>query len=152
MSKNRLVVGDMSWADTIPDWLLEEIKAERLIYGLAGISNPEVPKVGDAEVIAYLMTASLRAPMPSEYVEVYVYLTASLMKKRDKEIPDFMTEKLEHGLTRYEQQTLEDIKSKIYTARGGEINTPLLNFMRTFKKEIEREKNEPQLSLFYGSF
>ena len=47
-SKNRLVVGDATWADIIPDWLLEEIKAERLIYGLAGIANPEVPKVGDA--------------------------------------------------------------------------------------------------------
>ena len=38
MSKNRLVVGDMSWADVIPEWLLDEIKAERLIYGLAGIT------------------------------------------------------------------------------------------------------------------
>jgi hypothetical protein len=148
MTKNRLVVGDASWADMIPDWLLEEIKSERLIFGLAGIANPEAPKVGDAEVAAYLMTASMRAPMPGEYVEVYVYLTARLMKRQGKELPDFMAEKLERGLTQYEERTLEDLKSDIYRKRGGEIDTPLLNVMRTFKKEIERKKNEPQLSLF----
>ncbi|MCE5249405.1 hypothetical protein LLG96_04210 [bacterium] len=93
MTKNRLVVGDASWADMIPDWLLEEIRHERLIYGLAGISNPDAPKVGDAEVAAYLMTASMRAPMPGEYAEVYVYLTARLMKRQGTELPDFMAEK-----------------------------------------------------------
>ena len=148
MTKNRLVVGDASWADMIPDWLLEEIKAERLIYGLAGISNPEAPKVGDAEVAAYLMTASMRAPIPSEYVEIYTYLTARLMERQGKELPDFMAEKLERGLTQYEEYTLENIKGDIYRARGGEIDTPLLNMMRAFKKEIDKKKDEPQLSLF----
>ena len=148
MTKNRLVVGDMSWADMIPDWLLEEIKHERIIYGLAGIANPEAPKVGDAEVAAYLMTASMRAPMPGEYVEVYIYLTARLMKRQGKELPNFMAEKLERGLTQYEEYTLENIKGDIYRARGGEIDTPLLNVMRSFKKEIGRKKDDPQLSSF----
>ncbi len=157
MSKNRLVVGDMSWADIIPDWLLEEIKHERIIYGLAGIANPEAPKIGDAEVTAYLMTASMRAPMPGEYVEVYTYLTARLMKRQGKELPDFMAEKLERGLTQYEEYTLNNIRGDIYRARGGEIDTPLLNVMRSFKKEIERKKDAPaiqrnvlQLDLFGG--
>ena len=157
MSKNRLVVGDASWADIIPDWLLEEIKHERIIYGLAGIANPEAPKVGDAEVAAYLMTASMRAPMPGEYVEVYIYLTARLMKRQGKELPDFMAEKLERGLTQYEEYTLKDLKSDIYRKRGGEIDTPLLNVMRAFKKEVERKKDAPslpgnvlQLDLFGG--
>ena len=157
MTKNRLVVGDATWADMIPDWLLEEIKAERLIYGLAGIANPDAPKVGDAEITAYLMTASMRAPMPSEYVEVYVYLTARLMKKRGTKLPDFMAEKLEKGLTQYEEHTLNDLKSDIYRKRGGEIDTPLLNVMRTFNQEIERKKDAPaiqrnvlQLDLFGG--
>ena len=148
MLKNRLIVGDASWTDMIPDWLLEEIKAERLIYGLAGIANPETPKVGDAEVAAYLMTASMRAPMPSEYVEVYIYLTSRPMKKRGTELPDFMAEKLERGLTTYEEYTLENIRGDIYRARGREIDTPLLNVMRTLKKEMERKKDDPQLSLF----
>ena len=150
MTKNRLVVGDATWADMIPDWLLEEIKSERLVYGLMGIANPEAPKVGDAEVAAYLMTASMCVPMPSEYVEVYIFLTARIMRKRGKELPDFMTEKLERGLTQYEEHTLKDLASDIYRKRGGEIDTPLLNVMRTFKKEIERKKDDPQLSMFFG--
>ena len=148
MEKNRLVVGDATWADMIPDWLLEEIKSERLIYGLAGIANPEAPKIGDAEVAAYLMTASMRAPMPSEYVEVYVYLTARLMKRQGKELPDFMAEKLERGLTKQEEYELKELRQMIYSKRGGEIDTPLLNIMRTLRKDIDRKKTDPQLSLF----
>ena len=148
MSKNRLVVGDASWADMIPDWLLEEIKFERLIYGLATISNPDAPKIGDAEVIAYLMTASMRAPMPSEYVEIYTYLTAKVMKRQGKELPDFMEEKLERGLTQQEEYDLKELRSMIFDKRGGEIDTPLLNVMRTLRKEIDRKKTDPQLSLF----
>lgn len=148
MSQNRLVVGDAAWADMIPDWLLEEIKSERLIYGLAGIANPEAPKVGDAEVAAYLMTASMRAPIPHEYAEIYIFLTARLMKRRGTELLDFMAEKLEKGLTQYEEQTLKDLRNDIYRKRGGEIDTPLLNLMRAFRKEIDKKKDDPQLSLF----
>lgn len=148
MTKNRLVVGDMSWADMIPDWLLEKIKHERIIYGLAGISNPEAPKIGDAEVAAYLMTASMRAPMPSEYVEIYTYLTARLMKRQGKELPDFMAEKLERGLTQQEEYDLKELRSMLFDKRGGEIDTPLLNVMRTLRKEIDRKERDPQLSLF----
>ena len=148
MTKNRLVVGDATWADMIPDWLLEEIKHERIIYGLSGISNPEAPKIGDAEVAAYLMTASMRAPMPSEYVEIYTYLTARLMKRQGKELPDFMAEKLERGLTRQEEYDLKELRSMIFDKRGGEIDTPLLNVMRTLRKEIDRKETDPQLSLF----
>ena len=148
MTKNRLVVGDATWADMIPDWLLEEIKFERLMYGLATISNPEATKIGDAEIIAYLMTASMRAPMPSEYVEIYVYLTAKVMKRQGKELPDFMEEKLERGLTQQEEYDLKELRSMIFDKRGGEIDTPLLNAMRTLKKDIDRKKTDPQLSLF----
>ena len=148
MSENRLVVDDSQWADMIPDWLLEEIKFERLIYGLATISNPEVIKIGDTEIIAYLMTASMRAPMPSEYVEIYVYLTAKVMKRQGKELPDYMEEKLERGLTQQEEYDFKELRSMIFDKRGGEIDTPLLNAMRTLKKDIGRKKTDPQLSLF----
>ena len=93
------------------------------------------------------MTASMRSPMPGEYVEVYVYLTAKIMKQRGKELEIFMTEKLEKGLTQYEERTLLDLKADIFRKRGGEIDSPLLNAMRAFKKEVNRKKDDPQLSL-----
>ena len=149
MKTNRLVVGDSQWADVIPQWLLDEISAERLIYGLAGLLNPDMPKVGDAEVLAYLMTASLRAPLSHEYAEIYVYLTAKVLEKNGRVIEDFMTEKLEHGLTRDEERLFEELKGNIYRARGGEIDTPLLSAMRDLKKSIMRRKDNPQLSLIF---
>ena len=91
----------------IPHWLLEEIKSERIIYGLSGIANSDAPKIGDAEVVAYLMTASMRAPMQSEYVEIHVYLTACIMKKQGRELTDFMGENLERGLTQQEEYDLK---------------------------------------------
>lgn len=132
-----LVVGDASWADTIPDWLLTEIEAERMVYGLAGMMGKDVPLVGNAELCAYLMTAALRAPLTHEYTEIYLYVTAELMQKRGIDVEPFFKEKLDKGLTDWEQRELEELKSSIYRKRGGEVNHPLLSAMRDFKKEID---------------
>ena len=133
-----LIVGDASWADTIPDWLLTEIEAERMVYGLAEMMGKDVPKVGNAELCAYLMTAAMRAPMTHEYTEIYVYVTAELMQKRgmDLEPFPFLKEKLDKGLTDWEQRELEELKSSIYRKRGGKVNHPVLDALRDLKKEI----------------
>lgn len=134
--KNKLVVRDAGWADTIPEWLIEEIKTERMIYGLANVMNSDNKVIGDAETVAYLMTASLHAPMSTEYVNIYFYLTARLMKKRGIEkLPDFIQEAFDHGLTDYERQELNELRTMIYRKRGGEIDTSLLNALRKLKKE-----------------
>jgi hypothetical protein len=140
-------VGSLSWAEDIPDWLREEIKHERMMYGLAGIikaDRPEWENVGDAELCAYLMTASLRAPMPHEYVEIYQYLTARLLKRVGREIPEDFRKKLETGLSKYEADELKDLKQKIYNARGGEIRHPLLDMLRAFKRECEKPDAAPK--------
>ena len=146
--QNLLVVGDQQWADTIPQWLLDEIREERMINGLIALTKPDFEQVGDAEVAAYLMTASLRAPMLSEYVEIYVYLGARIMKRKEKELTPEMAEKLERGLTTSEEYELKQLRRDIYHARGGDIDTPLLNALRTFKTKLDKEANDPQLRLF----
>ena len=152
--ENRLVVADAGWAETLPDWLLEEVKSERMILGLAGMTNPDLPKVGDAEVCAFLCTSSLRAPMSSEHTQIYIYLSGKLMKKHwentgveDQELPDIMVESIERGLTDYEKSKLEDLRDMLYRKRGGEIVHPLLDAMRMFKKMLVEEPEQPQLSL-----
>ena len=138
--KNRLVVGDASWADMIPKWLLDEVAAERMVLGLAGLLKPGVEKVGDAEVAAYLMPATMRAPIPLEYVNIYLYLTGKLLLKKGKELPDDLKEQVERGLTRYEEDCLKDLRHDIYRARGGEIDDPLLEALRGWKKRLSREE------------
>jgi hypothetical protein len=136
IKENRLVVADAGWAESIPEWILEEIKFERLAYGLLELADQNAPKVGDAEVWAYLYTASLRATMSDEYNEIYVYLSAKLMSRRGCKLHGFMQEKLEKGLDQDEKRKLQELRHMIYNSRGGEISHPLLDAMREVKKEI----------------
>jgi len=134
--ENRLIVGDITWIDTIPEWLLEEVKAERLIYGLASLIG-RGPKVGDAEVCVYLMTASHRSVLSSEHVNIYMYLVTRLFKRRDKEVPEDIRK---DELTEWEEHELEELRDTIYRSRGGEISHPLLDAMRHLKKDIKRKE------------
>ena len=135
---NKLVVSDIGWAETIPEWLLDEIRAERLILGLASIGRDleDWQKVGDAEVLVYLMTESLRQPLSKEHFNIYLYLFNKIMKRRGKEIPEEL--EFNRELDDYEQHILKELKYMIYKHRGGDIDHPLLNAMRELKKDIER--------------
>ena len=37
MKKNKLVAANKGWAETIPEWLKDEIRLERLASGLASV-------------------------------------------------------------------------------------------------------------------
>jgi hypothetical protein len=149
-NKNRLVVADAQWAQDLPEWLLEEIRTERLILSMAALTHEmtDFEKVGDAEMVAYLMTASLRAPLYHEQAEIYVYLVAKLSQRKGKDLTDFMQDKLERGLTDDETRELESLKSEIFRKRGGDIESPLLKVLREFKKSEDNRKSDPQLNLF----
>jgi len=137
--ENRLVVANKGWAESIPEWLLEEVKTERLLYGLGGLTNPDAEKIGDAEACVYLYTLSLTAPISDRMSNVYIYLMANLSKRKELTNLDFMEEKLKQGLTEDEKRELRELKEMIYKSRGGEINHPLLNAMRELKKEIYKK-------------
>ena len=134
--ENRLVVGAAEWTDTIPEWLLDEVKAERMIYGLACLMNGGRAKVGDAEVTVYLMTASHRQMLSSEHTNIYMYLVTQLFKKRDQEVPESIRK---DELSDWEEHELEELKDMIYEKRGREIHHPLLDAMRQLKKDIQKK-------------
>lgn len=134
---NSLVVGDREWAKSLPKWLLEEVKSERLISGLAGIMTDEPSGVGDAEVAVYLFTASLRAPLTHEDSEIYMYITTQLAKRRKTKLPKGMKKE---KLTEYEQSLLEQMRRMIYDKRGGEIEHPVLDMLRVMKKECKKQE------------
>jgi len=143
--ENRLVVADSGWAETIPEWILEEIKQERMIYGMCDILKG-TETVGDAEVLAYLYTANLRGPISNEMAEIYIYLTAKVMQKSKGIKIDgmnyFMKDKFKNGLTDYEKSELNILKQDLYRKRGGKINDPLLNVLREFKKGGKKWKKK----------
>ena len=132
-----LVMGDVTWADTVPEWLINEVKTERTVSGLAGLMGKEVPLVGDAEVCVYLMTASLAAPLDSEHTNIFQYVMTKVMDKKGKKMPEDI-KKTE--LSEYEMGLLLELRYKIYTRRGGEVRNPLLDAMRGLKKNIATER------------
>jgi len=132
-----LIVADTAWAETLPDWLKNEVEAERTIHGFAAMMGKEVPKVGDAEVVTYLFTAALRAPLTSEFSEIYIYLSAKLKRSQGKELEPFMQEAIDRGLSDWEEHELNELRYKIYTRRGGEVSNNVLDVMREFKKDID---------------
>jgi hypothetical protein len=133
--ENKLVVANAGWGETVPDWLRQEVATERTLLGIASNIKKE-KKVGDAEATLYLYTASLTAPMSKELNGVYIYLTAKLMKQRGMtNLPDFAEAKLKKGLTADEKKKLDGLKSELYTARGGEIHSPLLDALRELNKK-----------------
>ena len=138
--ENRLVVGDATWADAIPEWLLEEIKYERMIYGLAGIVNPDAPKIGFAEIAAYLMTASMRGPLSHEHTKIYLYCCARVFERKGKEMTDDMKEVLKLGLTKGEEYFYKELVDNIYRARGGKIKNPLIEVMKALKKKCDKKE------------
>lgn len=134
-NKNRLVVADIGWAETIPDWLKKEVEAERLSSGFASVMDKGNDLVGEAEVCIYLYTLSLKQCMGSEYTQIYIYLVSKLMKRKNNNVPKSIEVKT---LTEYEYGLLKDLKRELYIKRGGEIKSPLFDIMRKLKRGIKK--------------
>ena len=133
------------------------------MYGLAGIVNPNAPKVGFAEIAAYLMTASMRGPLSHEHTKIYLYCCARVFERKGKKLTDDMQEVLKLGLSKGEEYYYKELVDNIYRARGGEIKNPLIEVMKTLKKKCDKkeakqfdhtEENESgkvQAALFEGA-
>ena len=129
--ENRLVVADSGWADTIPEWLLEAVKAERLIGGFADVLGKGKEEVGDAEACVYLYTASLRGPLSHEMGQAYLYLCTKLMAQKGADLPsDVAVKELSPDAAR----ELKELKRKLWTVRGGKVKSPLFDMLKAMGK------------------
>jgi len=96
------------WKDSCPDWLLEEIKLQRLKDAAT-----QATTASDLEALAYMMTASLAGPMTDTGFKIYIHLFF-------KVFPD---KALDAGLkdvefTDYEEMELRKLKDWIYKKRS----------------------------------
>lgn len=137
--KNRLVVANIGWAETIPDWLMREVESERIVEGIMGLvdkGNDEM--VGLAEVCVYLYTEALTHPVDRDRTQIYLWVTGKVMEKVKGEIPDFVKEVLDKGLNSDEARELGELRRTLYRKRGGAIRTPLFDALKALKKEIKK--------------
>ena len=144
--QNRLVVADIGWAETIPEWIKEAVAQERTINGLIGIATGK-EEVGDAEVLIYLSTASLKGPLNHYLGEVFIYLTGICLQRYQKikldDLPDFCREKVKQGLSIEEKREFEGLKGDLFRLRGGVISSPILDILRDLKKgKLKGGKNK----------
>jgi hypothetical protein len=80
-----LVLHRSLWGDAIPGWLKVACVQDRFDLIL---SEYEQNQVGDyatpAEVLAYMMPATMEAPMHRDYVDLYIWAGNEVMKKHDR--------------------------------------------------------------------
>lgn len=115
---NRLVVASVEIAKDLPNWLTDRIIAQRLAEGMTSARTGEKQRVGNAEVVAYLYTESLVRPMGHLKTNIYVKLARAEMGMTPEE------------LTEEEKQELDELKSQIYKARGGDIKSPFFDILK----------------------
>jgi len=60
------------WEDTLPPDIKDRVIIERLLL----VAKGEWDRATDAEVICYLYTASLAAPLSGDWTEIYLYMMA----------------------------------------------------------------------------
>ncbi len=125
-----IIVSNTEW--DVADNIIKEVQAERMINALCDLMKPNTLEkddlVGDAEVIAYLMPATLRTPVSSEISDIYLYCCRRVMVRRRKEPPDFLDEYKE--LSNYRKKRLKELKLKIYNSREGKYQHPFLSALK----------------------
>jgi len=105
-----IIVMPGGWGDTLPDWIKAAIPLERLALLIKGEETGT-----DAEACAYLYTASLEAPMDSDWTQIYLYVAGkTVSRNRGTQIPDDIRV---GSLSDYQIGLLRGLKSWIYEQR-----------------------------------
>jgi len=109
-----IIVFPGGWGDTLPEWLKTAITLERMVMNMKAIKGEQMTGT-DAEARAYLYTASLTAPMDSDWSEIYLYLANQVVRRNRKtEIPqDIVVE----SLSDYRMGELRRLKDWLYRQR-----------------------------------
>ena len=142
-----IIVHRCGWGtrDMIPEWLRNRITLDRMLELMVAHKEGREPIGTDSEALAYLIPASMEAPMGHDWTQIYLYLATVVMDhEKDKVVPnDIRVDKLDD----MQQQDLLRLKLWLY-------NTKLkhrADWRKDIKKEIkeaekeEKEKQAPEV-------
>lgn len=140
-----IIVHPGGWGDTLPDWLKSAITLERLAMNMKEIRE-EQPTGTDAEACAYLYTTSFAAPLDSDWVQIYLYVSGKTCSHwGGREIPpDISVDSLNDWQTRQ----LERLKVWLYQRRVAERNRRDRAERRQQKEAESARREEEQPVLF----
>lgn len=110
-----LIVMPGGWMDQLPEWVHRQVGMERMLSVMAAAKKGERPDMGtDAEAMIYIASASHLGPMPSEWVEIQLWLGNKVMGKR---FPKASGLKVPKELGQDQRRLLDDLKRWIWTRR-----------------------------------
>ncbi len=134
-----IIVMPGGWGEDLPEWLKKKVTVERLCENLLALKENREPLATDAEAACYLFTASLSAPIGSDWTQIYLYVAGGEMKDEAKtEMPaDIKVE----ALTEYQWRELKQLKNWIYQRRVKHRRDRKRG-QRQEERQVEEEKAE----------
>ena len=135
-----IIVMPGGWGDDLPEWLRNRVTLERLGENIVALREGRELTATDAEAACYLFTASLTAPMGSDWTQIYLYVAGGEMKGEKKlEMPEDI--KVE-SLTESQWRDLKQLKDWIYQQRIKHRKGKERNERRQAKEEAKAKKLE----------
>jgi len=133
------------WGDTLPEWLKNAITLERLEMNMKALKEEEMTGT-DAEACAYLYTASLTAPMDSDWTQIYLYIATQVYRRQGKgNMPtDIAVDKLNDE----QMRDLRRLKDWLYQRRTKIRQERDRAERRQLKEAAVAERKELQPALF----
>jgi hypothetical protein len=144
-----IIVMPGGWSDTLPEWIKTSIILERLVENMKAIRGEEMTGT-DAEACAYLYTASLEAPMDSDWSQIYLHVATKTYEKwRTKDSGVKMPDDIRvDSLNDYQRMHLKRLKDWIYRTRSRIRLEHDRDERRQKKEEAAAKKKELQPALF----
>ena len=131
-----IIVMPGGWGDDLPEWLRTRVTLERLGENIVALREGRELTATDAEAACYLFTASLTAPMDSDWTQIYLYVAGGEMK--DKMPEDIKIE----SLTESQWRDLKHLKDWIYQQRVKHRKEKQRGERRQAKEEAEAKELE----------
>ena len=131
-----IIVMPGGWGDDLPEWLRTRVTLERLGENIVALREGRALTATDAEAACYLFTASLTAPMGSDWTQIYLYVAGGEMK--DKMPEDIKVE----SLTESQWRDLKQLKDWIYQQRIKHRKEKQRGERRQTKEEAEAKELE----------
>ena len=129
-----IIVMPGGWGDDLPEWLRNRVTLERLGENIVALREGRELTATDAEAACYLFTASLTAPMGSDWTQIYLYVAGGEMK--DKMPEDIKVE----SLTESQWRDLKHLKDWIYQQRVKHRKEKQRGERRQAKEEAEAKE------------
>ena len=142
-----IIVHQGAWAtrDMIPEWLRNQITLDRMIELMVANKEGRDPIGTDSEALAYLIPASMEAPMGHDWTQIYLHLaTVVIDRQKDKVVPDdIRVDKLD----KMQQQDLLRLKRWLYGTKLKHRTDRRKEIKREIKAEKEgKEKAAPEVT------